>query len=188
MIPMAGGLGDTLGRDPPPMPAPPPPRRPAPPPPFEVRPLASAGDWRRAKAIRRRVFVEEQDCPPAEEFDGLDPACRHVLGWLGGEAIATARWREVPWAGGRAAKLERFAVLPEHRGRGHGRALVAQVIAEARAAGFAVLVLHAQAHLESFYAGFGFERRGEPFVEAGIPHVRMVRREQGRTGDRGGRR
>lgn len=125
-------------------------------------------------AIRRRVFVEEQACPPEEEFDGLDSQCRHVLGWIGGMAVATARWREVPWEGGRAAKLERFAVLPEHRGGGRGRALVAWVIADARAAGHAVLVLHAQAHLERFYAGFGFETRGEGFVEAGIPHVLMV--------------
>jgi predicted GNAT family N-acyltransferase len=144
---------------------------------FEIRTVVSAEDWQRAVAIRQRVFVEEQDCPPAEEFDGLDPACRHVLGWTGGEAVATARWRAVPWEGGRAAKLERFAVLPEQRGRGHGRALVARLIADARAAGFAVCVVHAQAHLDCFYAGFGFERRGERFVEAGIPHVRMVRVE-----------
>jgi len=97
-----------------------------------------------------------------------------VLGWIGGEAVATARWREVHWEGDRAAKLERFAVLPAHRGRGHGRALVARLVAEARAAGYAVLVVHAQTHLERFYAGFGFARRGRRFVEAGIPHVLMV--------------
>ena len=141
---------------------------------FEIRPVTSADDWRRAMAIRQRVFVEEQACPPEEEFDGLDPACRHVLGWIGREAVATARWREVPWEGRRAAKLERFAVLPEHRGGGRGRALVAWVIADARAAGYAVLVLHAQAHLERFYAGFGFAARGERFVEASIPHLLMV--------------
>jgi len=167
------------------MPASPPPRRPAPPPPLEIRPPAGAGDWRRAMAIRRRVFVEEQDCPPAEEFDGLDPVCRHVLGWIGGEAVATARWRAVPWEGGRAAKLERLAVLAEHRGRGCGRALVARLIADASAAGFDLCVVHAQAHLERFYAGFGFARRGEPFVEAGIPHVRMVRVGDGAPAGRG---
>ena len=136
--------------------------------------MASAADWRRAMAIRQRVFVEEQACPPEEEFDGLDPACRHVLGWIGGEAVATARWREVPWEGGRAAKLERFAVLPEHRGHGHGRTLVARLIADASAAGLDLCIVHAQAHLERFYAGFGFEPRGEGFVEAGIPHLLMV--------------
>lgn len=159
----------------------PPPRPPAPTaPPLEIRPVTGAADRRRAESIRRRVFIEEQDCPEDEEFDGLDAESRHVLGWVGGEAVATARWREVPWPGGPAAKLERFAVLPEHRGRGHGRALVERLLADARAAGYAVFVLHAQAHLEPFYATFGFERRGARFVEAGIPHVRMVCKDRQR--------
>lgn len=147
-------------------------------PPLEIRPAESAADWQRVVAIRTRVFVEGQDCPPEEEFDGLDPHCRHVLAWLGGEPVGTARWREVTTPDGRpAAKLERFAVLPEHQGKGYGRALVAHLLDEARAAGHRSFILHAQAHLERFYAGFGFERRGEGFIEAGIPHVRMVREE-----------
>ncbi len=142
---------------------------------LEIRPAEGAADWRQVVAIRTRVFVEGQDCPPEEEFDGLDAHCRHVLAWLGGEPVGTARWREVTTPDSRrAAKLERFAVLPEHQGRGIGRALVAHLLDEARAAGHDSFVLHAQAHLERFYAGFGFERRGEGFMEAGIPHVRMV--------------
>lgn len=144
-------------------------------PPLEIRPLRGDADWQRAKAIRQRVFVEGQACPPDEEFDGLDAESRHVLGWIGGEAVATARWREVPWPDGPAAKLERFAVLPEHRRHAYGRALVEHLLADARAAGHTLFVLHAQAHLEHFYADSGFERRGEGFVEAGIPHVLMVR-------------
>jgi predicted GNAT family N-acyltransferase len=148
---------------------------------LEIRPAEGAADRQHVVAIRTRVFVEGQDCPPEEEFDGLDPHCRHVLAWLGGEPVGTARWREVTTPDGRrSAKLERFAVLPEHQGRGHGRALVAHLLDEARAAGHRCFVLHAQAHLEGFYAGFGFERRGEGFIEAGIPHVRMVREEGAR--------
>jgi len=33
--------------------------------------------------------------------------------------------------------------------------------------------LDAQAHLEKFYASFGFARVGEPFDEDGIPHISM---------------
>ncbi|MCB1054073.1 MAG: GNAT family N-acetyltransferase, partial [Acidobacteria bacterium] len=35
--------------------------------------------------------------------------------------------------------------------------------------------LSAQAHLEDFYHRFGFNARGEPYDDAGIPHVDMVR-------------
>lgn len=146
---------------------------------LEIRPVAGAADWQHAVAIRTRVFVEGQDCPPEEEFDDVDPYCRHVLAWLGDQPIGTARWREFTTGDGRrAAKLERFAVLPEHAGHGHGRSLVAHLLAEARAAGHRRFVLHAQAHLVRFYAAFGFERRGEEFIEAGIPHVLMVREEE----------
>ena len=36
--------------------------------------------------------------------------------------------------------------------------------------------LHAQRTAEAFYAGFGFMAHGQPFEEAGIPHIEMVRK------------
>lgn len=145
--------------------------------PMQMKPVESEAEWAQAKAIRRRVFIEEQDCPPEEEWDGLDETSRHVLGLVDDESVATARWRTVPYDEALAAKLERFAVLQPHRGRGYGRQLVRYVLDDARRAGFTTFVLHAQAHLEDFYASFGFERVGAPFEEAGIPHVKMVKRD-----------
>lgn len=143
---------------------------------LSITPVESSAAWEAAKTIRRRVFIEEQDCPPEEEFDAHEATSRHLLGCTGNEPVGVARWRTVRLADGSpAAKLERFAVLPPYRGRGYGRALVQHALAEAERAGFPVQVLHAQAHLEDFYAGFGFERRGEPFEEAGLPHIKMIR-------------
>jgi predicted GNAT family N-acyltransferase len=141
-----------------------------------ITPVESEAEWEHAKTIRRRVFIEEQDCPPDEEWDGLDATSRHVLGTVDGTPVATARWRTVAHDEALAAKLERFAVLPTYRGRGYGRQLVRYVLHDAHRAGFGRFILHAQAHLEAFYASFGFERVGEPFHEAGIPHVRMTMR------------
>lgn len=145
-----------------------------------VRPVTDTAGWDAARSIRQRVFVEEQACPPEEEWDAhdTDPACRHLLGRVEGEAVAVARWRPVEKAGRTWAKLERFAVLPEHRGLGLGRLMIAEAIEDARRAGHVRFVLHAQTHLEALYAGFGFTREGEPFEEAGIPHVRMVREDR----------
>lgn len=141
---------------------------------LRIHPIEDNTDWEHAKAIRQRVFVEEQQCPPEEEWDAHDATSRHVLGIVEDTPVATARWRTVPYDDALAAKLERFAVLPNYRGRGYGRQLVAYVLHDAQRAGFDRFVLHAQAHLEDFYAGFGFERIGAPFTEAGIPHVKMV--------------
>jgi predicted GNAT family N-acyltransferase len=142
---------------------------------MRIRPVESETDWEHAKAIRIRVFIEEQDCPPEEEWDTWDATSRHVLGTVDGEPVATARWRTVADDETLVAKLERFAVLPAHRGQGYGRQLVRYVMRDAQQAGFDRFMLHAQAHLEDFYARFGFESVGEPFTEAGIPHVKMVK-------------
>lgn len=147
------------------------------PPPLRIHPVASETDWEQAKMIRQRVFVEEQTCPPEEEWDVYDETSRHVLARIGDEPVGTARWRTVPYEEQLVAKLERFAVLPAHRGHGYGRRLVEWVMEDARRAGFTTFVLHAQAYLEAFYQSLGFESLDERFMEAGIPHVKMVRRD-----------
>lgn len=140
-----------------------------------IKRVSSKADWVAARVIRQRVFVEEQHCPPEEEWDAYDAHSQHLIGLVEGVPVAVARWRAVFHEGERAAKLERFAVLPAHRGRGYGRALVGFAMKDARQAGFHTFLLHAQAHLEAFYADFGFVPFGAPFVEAGIPHVAMRR-------------
>lgn len=135
--------------------------------------------WTAVRAIRQAVFVEEQACPPEEEWDAHDaPAARgrtahHLLGTVDGEAVACARWRPVETASGPAAKLERFAILAPFRGRGLGRQIVAAAMRDAQDAGYERLVLHAQVHLEPFYRSFGFDLLGGPFWEVGIEHVKM---------------
>lgn len=145
-----------------------------------IRPVVTEADWEEARRIRQRVFIDEQACPPDEEWDAYDaPEARgvtshHLLGEVAGTAVATARWHPAVVDGATAAKLERFAVLPEWRGRGFGRQMIARTLADARAAGFTRIVLHAQAHLEALYATFGFQRTGGVFDEAGILHVKMM--------------
>jgi predicted GNAT family N-acyltransferase len=144
---------------------------------FFVRPVGSEAEWQLAREIREQVFIVEQHCPPEEEWDAYDDVSRHFLGFLNGWAVATARWRTVSIDTRIVAKLERFAVLADVRGEGYGRALVAAVIEDARKAGFTTHMIHAQAHLERFYSGFDFVTAGHPFDEAGIPHVKMIRRD-----------
>ena len=124
--------------------------------------------------IRQRVFVEEQDCPPEEEWDAFDAISRHFLGYVAGRPVATARWRSAAFDERVVAKLERFAVGAAYRGRGYGRALVRYLMEDIRQAGFDDMLLNAQAHLVDFYADFGFRATGHRFMEAGIPHVEMV--------------
>ena len=132
--------------------------------------IESEAELSQAFAIRREVFCREQGVAEAEEIDGLDPICRHYMARLDGEAVGTARTRVLDDG---SVKIERVAVLKRLRGTGIGKALMAR--AEADIADKAV-VLNAQLRVEGFYAELGYRAEGGVFQEAGIDHVRMVKR------------
>ena len=46
----------------------------------------------------------------------------------------------------------------------------------ARARGFGEIVLHAQISVAAFYRRLGYVEEGEPFDDAGIPHIAMRKR------------
>ncbi len=132
-------------------------------------------DWQRdqlaLRALRTKVFIEEQGVPVEEEWDGRDPECLHLLVEdPQGRALGCGRL----FPDGR---IGRMAVLREMRGRGLGKQIVQRFIELAAARGQATLVLDAQLHAIPFYARFGFVAEGPEFEDAGILHRRMVRRE-----------
>ncbi len=121
--------------------------------------------------IREIVFIDEQECPPEEEFDGLDEESIHFIAYITGEPVGTSRYRTTD----KGVKLERFAVLKEHRGKGVGKRLVQTAIVQIAATFEAgtLLYMHAQLDAMPLYARYGFEKVGDKFVEAGIEHFLM---------------
>lgn len=130
--------------------------------------------WDLARVIRQAVFVEEQACPPEEEWDQYDGCSRHLVLLNGDKPAATGRWRSTIYEGMSVAKIERIAVLKEYRGSGLGRKVVEALINDARSDGFDCFVMHAQSHLRKFYESLGFSVVGAEFEEVGIPHFLMV--------------
>lgn len=117
--------------------------------------------------IRRVVFMQEQGVPEALEWDEWDAVSRHFLAEdVQGHPIGTARL--LP-----DGHIGRMAVLQFWRRRGVGTALLRQVLAAARNAGFATVELAAQTHALKFYERFGFAPFGDEFMDAGIPHRHM---------------
>lgn len=121
--------------------------------------------------VRHEVFVVGQQVPLHEDLDGLDPLCLHLLAFVDGDAVGTARLRDVHGH----AKIERVAVRDAWRGQGFGKRLMERLHAEALRLGYDEAALNAQIQVVSFYEALGYEAHGEPFVDAGIWHRAMRR-------------
>ncbi|MDF2633419.1 MAG: GCN5-related N-acetyltransferase [Pelosinus sp.] len=128
-------------------------------------------------ALRQQVFVMEQGVPVALEIDHYDTTfheCIHVL-ILDEDEKAAATGRLIAYKDN-MGKLQRIAVREDLRGSGVGREIVKFLEQEAVSSGFLSVVLDAQCSAEQFYAKLGYiTLSAEPFLDAGIWHVRMKR-------------
>ncbi len=134
------------------------------------------GSWtelgRDASAIRTRVFVEEQRIPADMEWDEADAGALHAVAYNRlGQPVATGRLLQ---AGPGVARIGRMAVHQVLRGSGLGRQVLEAMAQAAAQRGDSQVVLHAQRSAEDFYRRLGFQAQGEPFEEAGIPHIEMA--------------
>ncbi len=142
---------------------------------FQIEAIEYATGLAELRAVRETVFVHEQQVPLEEEWDALDPLCRHVIARdPAGLPIGTGRLTP-------EHRIGRMAVLADWRGQGVGDALLAALITEARKQGWPAISLNAQVSAEAFYARQGFIPEGERFMEAGIEHQSMRRALTGPT-------
>ena len=123
-------------------------------------------------ALRRIVFIEEQNVPEAEEVDGRDSEALHLLARVDGQAVGCARIL----VAGDTGKIGRVCVLRDWRGQGIGIALIdASLEALRKVDGVTRAKLGAQIHAIGFYENLGFVAEGPEFLDAGIVHRNMVR-------------
>jgi len=134
----------------------------------EVKRVTDSKDLDKVFAIRRKVFVDEQNCPPELEWE-FEEESTHFIGTLNGIHAGAARWRCTD----KGYKLERFAVLKQFRGSGLGRALV-QAVLDSLPNDANYIYLNAQLTAIGLYEKFGFVKEGPQFEEAGIQHFKMV--------------
>lgn len=123
-----------------------------------------------AFAIRKEVFVNEQNVPIEEEIDEHENEAIHFLVYDEEESpIGAGRLRMIDGLG----KVERVCILASARNKGVGRVLMAKIEETACDAGIKEMKLNAQCHAESFYLNLGYETISGEFLDAGIPHVTM---------------
>ncbi|MCF5710429.1 GNAT family N-acetyltransferase, partial [Pseudomonas syringae] len=113
-------------------------------------------------------FIAEQSVPPELEWDSEDMDAVHFLAYEGDYPIGTARLLL-------DGEIGRLSVLKDWRGMKVGEALLTMIIAEAEKRGLKKQKLSAQVQAIAFYERFGFTVVSEEFLEAGLPHVDMIR-------------
>jgi ElaA protein len=127
--------------------------------------------------LRSEVFFLEQKITE-EEFDSSDRDPDTIHLWSSDDTGMTGYLRIVhsPDAKddhhGAEWGLGRMVVRRDYRGAGVAKALLARAL---ELVGSKPLYLHSQEYITGLYQHYGFEPRGELFMEAGIPHRLMVR-------------
>lgn len=157
---------------------------------YDVRAVEASALW----ALRQRVLRPHQTIDQMRYPGDDDPDTAHFAAFAPGEgapaaivSLYRAPLRDGPpravlsgdWAlvaqGQDAWQFRAMASAPEHRGRGAGAAVLAGLIAHARARGGKLLWCNARLGAVGFYERFGMGVVGERFEIPQIgPHVVMV--------------
>ncbi len=126
-----------------------------------------------ARPVRTEVFLQEQRVPVDMEWDDDDETALHavVINRLG---MPLATGRLLPAVSG-TARIGRMAVSRVLRGSGLGKSILQALMQAAAQRGDRQVLLHAQRSAEGFYRRLGFVPQGEPFEEAGIAHIEMIK-------------
>ena len=123
-------------------------------------------------ALRREVFILEQNVPEDLEVDGRDGDALHLLARRDGVAVGCARLLVAD----ETVKIGRVCVLARERGTGVGVALIrAALDVGADLPDVTRAKLGSQTHAIGFYERLGFSAIGPEYLDAGIPHRDMVR-------------
>lgn len=122
--------------------------------------------------VRTKVFVVEQHVPEEEEIDQFEREASHVVLYDGDKPVGAGRFRILNGIG----KIERICVLPDYRSKGAGKIIMEKLEEIAASKEMQTLKLNAQTHAEPFYEKLGYNTISkETFLDAGIPHVTMVK-------------
>ncbi|MCX8003080.1 MAG: GNAT family N-acetyltransferase [Anoxybacillus mongoliensis] len=126
--------------------------------------------WHDALLVRRAVFINEQGVSEEEEIDAFENESVHFVIYDNDKPIAAGRFRTIEGIG----KIERICVLPAYRGRGIGKRIM-EAIEQYAKQHVSKVKLNAQTHAEPFYKQLGYETISDVFLDAGIPHVTMMK-------------
>jgi predicted GNAT family N-acyltransferase len=120
-------------------------------------------------ALRREVFVVEQQVPEEVETDEYDATATHVVALDRGMVVGVLRVVFLA----EHVKIGRVAVARQARGKGLATLLMRYALDLGRARGETRFYLTAQTDKLTLYEKLGFTAFGDEFQESGMPHLAM---------------
>ncbi len=126
--------------------------------------------------LRSEVFVVEQDCV-YQDIDGKDDKALHILGIKDEKVIAYTRcFNKGDYF--KEASIGRVVVKESERKYNYGNKIMKASI-EVIEAHFKTetIKISAQVYLQKFYNQLGFNNIGEGYLEDGIPHITMIKKQ-----------
>lgn len=138
---------------------------------MQVKIVETTEDQQHAYLVRRKVFIEEQQVPESLEIDEYENEATHFVLYDEDIPVGAGRLRFIDGIG----KVERICVLPSHRKMNGGKLLMEKIEDYAREKNISKTKLNAQTHAEPFYQKLGYETISDVFMDAGIPHVTMIK-------------
>ncbi|WP_339528130.1 GNAT family N-acetyltransferase [Pseudomonas mucidolens] len=126
--------------------------------------------------LRQEVFVVEQKCL-YQDIDDQDLMgdTHHLTGWKDQQLVAYLRLLDPTSRNGNVV-IGRVIVAPAARGLGLGHQMMEETLRQIEAIWPETpIFLSAQAHLQGYYAGYGFVAVGAEYLEDGIAHIGMRR-------------
>lgn len=94
----------------------------------------------------------------------------HIAGFVDGRLCAAC---VLVAKGNSSLKMQRVAILDEHRGKGIGAAMVRFCEAYATENGYGEIYCHARESVVPFYLRQDYSLAGDPFIEQTIAHQKM---------------
>lgn len=120
--------------------------------------------------LRATVFVGEQHIVIPDP-DEIDLTALHACGFIDGELVTYAR----AFVSDGAIHLGRVVTAKAARGHGYAKQLLMQLIPQAQQQWPNLpITLAAQVTAQGLYEKLGFQPVGDQFMEAGLPHQKMI--------------
>ena len=133
--------------------------------------------YRQTLALREAILRAPLGLTLTEDELSDDAMRQHFCAVALGAVVGTVSLRPLDEA---TVQLKQMAVAKARWREGVGTRLLRHAEAWAAEGGYQLMVIHARAGAEEFYARFDYATEGDPFEETTLPHVRMTKRLGGR--------